>query len=744
MRVYLLAATHIAIFAVVTGAYAQEPSAAANLQGERAAEGAPQPAARSGELQEVVVTAQRRRENLQSVPLSVTAISAQALANAGISSTQDLSMVTPGLTMPETAGYAQPHIRGIGSSTNGPGLEQPVATYIDGVYIAAAPAALLTLNDVDHVEVLKGPQGTLFGRNATGGVIQIITKDPTPVASGSLSLGYGNYDDTVAQAYIAGPIVRDVRGDIALRYETQREGWGRNLDTGNPVGAMPHDFAGRTKWLYEPTEGTQVTLAADYEDRNSSRETFHLDFDYPTKQPLFYGLYGPFPQGGRYDTNTNLDEKFTMHGGGVSLQAKQRLGSASLKSITAYRDTTSTLLLDLDETPLSLTALTGKAGDAEFSQELQLLSGTDSKLTWTTGVFYLHMTDQWEPLDVNVPPASLTLRAVDQEHTDALAGYAQTTYQFLPRTDLTLGGRYSYESKHLSGLDSTFVSRRDVGDTPIPDPALGIPSSVEFNRFNYRAALDHKLTPQVMMYIAYTTGFKSGGYNLAVPSNAPYKPEDVRAVEAGLKSELFNQSVRVNGSGYYYTYKNIQVGRYINNNEQIYNGPRARIYGIDLDGEVLVSRGLRLSGGLSYNNARFTSFPDADYIAPCGGMTVPPNGVLSCSAKGNSLPYAPKISFDVAADYRVELSLGMLAANVTYSHTSKFYTGVDNVAFQPRYGLLNVSLGWMDSSGHWSAKVWGENIDDAYYATTINETNNSVGRVLGAPRTYGVKVGYSF
>jgi len=174
-----------------------------------------------GGLEEIVVTAQRRSERLQDVPIAVSAASAARLDAVNIQSSQDLVLITPGLTIPQTSGYTQPHIRGVGTSANGPGIENPVATYIDGVYIASAPGSLLTLNNIDRIEVLKGPQGTLFGRNSTGGLIQVITKDPNETPSLAANVGYGNYQDVTTDLYATAGLGRNLAADVALRYEHQ-------------------------------------------------------------------------------------------------------------------------------------------------------------------------------------------------------------------------------------------------------------------------------------------------------------------------------------------------------------------------------------------------------------------------------------------------------------------------------------------------------------------------------------------
>lgn len=698
------------------------------------------------------MTAQRRSERLQNVPVAVTAASAARLAAVGITSTQDLAVVTPGLNAPQAAGFTQPHIRGVGSSTNGPGLEQPVATYIDGVYIASAPASLMTLNNVDRIEVLKGPQGTLFGRNATGGLIQVVTLDPKSTPTAAFDVSYANYQDVTASAYMSGPLVGILKADLAVRYESQQQGWGRNLATGTPVGDLPHDFAARTKFLLEPGTTTEIRLALDYEDRDSRRDWQKLDLrQIPgTFNNGFFG--GPFPQGGKYDVNNDVDQLYSLRSGGASLQVKQGVGAVTLQSITAYRKSRFEFPLDLDQTPANLISLRGVARDKQFSQEFQLSSNGSEGLRYTGGLYYFYADDRYEPLDINfgpsfispVPGAPVIIRTSDRMRTDSIAAYAQASYEIIPHTNLTLGGRYTYERKRLDGVSNFIVGGFDAADSPVPAPGSGIPAKVSFKRFNYRIALDHKFGPNILGYISYNTGFKSGGYNLAVAANAPYKPEDIKAFEGGLKSELFNRTVRINVAGYYYTYANIQVGRYINNSESIYNGAGARIYGADLDAEFVVGRGLTLNGGVSYNHARFTSFPNADYIVPVNGLVPPPGGVVAASAAGNDLPFAPETAFNVGGDYKIDLPFGTIEANATYYRTASYFASADNVASQPAYDLINASLSWTDTEKHLSAKVWGKNLGNTYYSTSLIEASQGVIRGNGAPRTYGITLGYRF
>ncbi|KEQ52327.1 TonB-dependent receptor precursor [Sphingobium chlorophenolicum] len=714
----------------------------------------PPAAASSGQnataIEDIVVTAQRRSERLQDVPVAVTAASAAKLAAVGIASTQELTVVTPGLSMPQTAGYSQPRIRGIGSSTNGPGQEPPIATYIDGVYLAAAPASLLTLNNIDRVEVLKGPQGTLFGRNATGGLIQVVTKDPSEKPTAAFNLSYAKYNDITADAYVSGPIADAFRADLALHYETQQSGWGTNLGTGNPAGTLPHDFAGRAKFLFEPGADTSIVLAVDYADRVSRRDVQKLDerlFQGTFNNPLFGG---PFPQGGKYDINNNIDPENRLKAKGVSLHIKQELGGATLQSITAYRDTKFDINLDIDQTPIKYIQLFASSRMKQFSQELQLSSDSSGPLTWTGGLYFYHADDSNNPLQVDFPPtavspvpfAPVSIRTDSKMRTNSFAGYAQGTYEFLPETRLTLGGRFTYERKHSEGGEDFIVGGAVAQHTTFPAP--GIVDTIKANRFTYRIALDHKFTPDILGYVSYNTGFKSGGYNLSAPTNPPYKLETIKAAEVGLKSDLFNRRLRLNMAAYHYDYGNLQVGRYFNNVQTVYNGAKAEIYGVDLDGEVIVAQGLSLNGGFSYIHAEFKSFPLADYIVPCEGQTPTPGHVVTCSAAGNRLPFTPKTTFNIGADYKVDVSFGTLEAHATYYRASSVFAAPDNVATEPAYDLVNASMGWTDLSGQLSVKVWGKNLGNSYYATSMLEANQGVIRANGAPRTYGVTLGYKF
>jgi iron complex outermembrane receptor protein len=637
-------------------------------------------------LAEIVVTAQRRSESLQDVPIAVTAVSGARLEAVGIQTVADLDELTPGLSTPDNNGYFQPHIRGVGTTSEGAGIENPVALYVDGVYIADPPSALFSLNNIDRIEVDKGPQGTLFGRNATGGLIQIITRDPQQTPHLDADVSYGNYDDITSRVYATDGLTSDLSADLAVRYEYQGDGYGHNFYDGSEVGSLPHDLTTRTKFLFEPSSATQVRLTLDYEDRADTRGIYHLGTQYPpTFNNAFFG--GPYPQGGPYDVNYNAPFQNTLQGGGAALQIKQDLGAVALESITAFRKSVYFFSADLDFTPLPILYTVAHQHDEQLSQEIHISNNTPGKLSWTTGLYYFYSKDGWDPFDIGfgptpvspIPGVPVVSGTSNQQFTNSAAGYGQATYEVIQDTNLTLGGRYTYERKTVDGAGTTFVDGTPVAVTPYPTPGLGIPPSTDFHNFSYRGALDHKFTSTLMAYMSYSTGYKSGGYNLAAGVNPPYQPETIKASEVGVKSEFFDRRLRLNVSGFNYLYDNIQVGEALGDTEVIVNGAKAKMYGGDIDGELVVVRGLTLNGGFSYIHDRFLDYPNANFIIPVGVCVPAFGGGCVGSAAGKELPYTPTTSWNLGGEYKWELPMGAITFNVNYFRSGSFYGATETI-----------------------------------------------------------------
>ena len=503
-----------------------------------------------GGLQEVVVTAQKRAEPLQEVPIAISAISGDTLAAQGASSITALAEVTPGLQMSSTQGSLSPRIRGVGS--NLPNVESSVAMYIDGVYIATPSASLLSLNNIAQIETLKGPQGTLFGRNATGGALLIQTREPTEQPTGDFDLSYGNYDTTTANGYVAGGVVPGVAADFAIHVSHQGEGYGRNLFTGAEVYQANLDLAMRSKWVFKPTDADTIHLILDYTRRNGSTTsvdyvpvgTYPSTFLTPTVTTL-----PPRP----YDLNTDANPTDSLTSSGVSARIDHAMSWAKAVSITALRQQLFTETFDIDLTPacclrvavpfppfaltVTLPVQHPDSRDLQISQELQLLSPDNSSLTWltwVTGLYYFHDLESEES-------------SFSQVRTNSYSGFGETHIELLPATRLTLGLRYTDEEKALSVTPGYYTQPQAPG-TAVP-PLTAEPTQW-FSQLTYRVGIDHRFDNGTLVYVSKNLGFKSGGYNSVEPSLPNFVPEKLNACEVGFKSEFFGHRLRWNGAAF--------------------------------------------------------------------------------------------------------------------------------------------------------------------------------------------------
>ena len=698
------------------------------------------PAAASGdynELQEIVVIAERRHANLQDVPITVTAVTAGSLESAGVTGTTDLATVVSGLTMPQSQGTPMPHLRGVGNTAIGTGIENSVALYVDGVYHGSASFSALTFNNIAQVEVAKGPQGTLFGRNATGGLMQVTTVDPQPGFSGSAQVGYGNYNTVTEDLYVTGGSELLAR-DFAFQSSQQLTGWGTNLYNDEQVNKQVLDLSTRSKWVLNPWEGTAFKLIFDYAENNSSIGALR---NYGNAPNIYY------PQGfaglPTFDVDNNIQPSRDKKGGGASLQFDQDASFASLVNTLAWRQDSVENAIDIDTGPQPDVAVITHSADTQFTEEFQLLSPVGSSWRWVTGLYYYYATSGNLPGDtyfggtaVN-PVSHITLSSNDStEYTHSEAAYAQVTREVLSNTDLTVGARYTHESRSVDSLSSGLI--RNV--TPISPTSLNKSDATDVP--TWRVGLEHRFTDHVMGYISDSRGFKSGGFNLSNGDTA-YNPERLAAYEMGLKTEFLERRMSVNTSVFYYDYKDIQVSRFVNGQALIYNGAGATSFGQDLDLTAVVTSRLTLRAGVELIRDYFTSFPEADFFLTCPGKST---SVCSLSATGKQLPETPTATGTLNLDYRQPLThnAGMLAFNVNAAISSRYYFAPDNELSQSGYGLLNGSILWTSAEEGLSVRLWGKNLTDRIYALSLNQAPGTTAVSYAAPRTYGITVGTKF
>jgi iron complex outermembrane receptor protein len=713
------------------------PSAtAAAAEETQPATGATTQSAQPAVLEEIVVTAQRRLENLQDVPITVTAMPAAALAAVGITNTADLVNVVPGMLVQTSAGYSLPHLRGVGITAIGAGIENSVALYVDGVYRGVSSSDAVGLNNIAQVEVEKGPQGTLFGRNATGGLIQVTTLDPTAGFSASAHAGYGNYHTVQSDAYVSGG-TDFVAGDLAVQLTHQGEGYGTNLATGQDINRMDMSLSVRSKWILHPVDGTKLTLILDNAETDNSLSALRNYQNYPN---IYYPGGMPIANLPTLDVDDDAQPLRRMHEQGASLQLDQDIDTVKLVNTVAYRRDVYTYDVDFDLGPMPYSLNDTRQEDNQLTEELRLLSNSNSSLTWMTGLFYYEAHNGFQPQNVYfsgtaVNPAKPVTHVLNEtvQTTNSLALFGQATQKLTETTELTVGLRYTGEKRALLGTDTGFLNG------VVPVSLANVNTNFRTNTPTWRLALDHHFTDDVNGYVSYNRGFKSGGYNVPAPALPAYSPEKLDAYETGLKTQFLERRLTLNAAFFYYNYQNIQVSRFVNGSPEVYNGGKARLYGLDLDATVRVTQGLTISAGLELEHDRFTDFPNADFFLSCAH---PYPTVCSLSANGKQLPQTPAASGTINVDYRVSISNSELHFNVNEAANSGYYYQPNNEIKQSAYGLLNGSIGW--TYGHYSVTLWGKNLTDVIYATAVNPAPTAISAAYAAPRTYGVTLGAKF
>ncbi|MDE1149195.1 MAG: TonB-dependent receptor [Azospirillaceae bacterium] len=714
-------------------AVAQVLPAAPAVQQGAAPQGAPQqdPDMLNG-IQEIVVTAQKRSENAQNVPIAITALNPEAMAAAGVTDTSDLKSLTPGLNFnTNLGGFGQPRVRGVGTTATGPGIENPVATYVDGVYIGSSAGALFALNDVEQVAVLKGPQGTLFGRNATGGLIQVTTKEPTQDFHADVEGTYGNYDTFQGSAFLSGGITDTVAVSLAALREDQRDGYGKNLYNGQDV--QNHDqSAVRAKILWKPDADTKFLLSADYETYHAADPAIRT-----------YGLttLGTPTPGGPYDIDLDVQPFLQTRQWGTSLTAQHDFDNVEVLSITAYRNSYFHTIFDADQIPVTGLVLNETQRDQQFSQELQVQSIGDGPFKWTAGLYYFWSKGLYDPLSTSGAflssptfPLTRTDLYVDQS-LNSYAGFAQGTYALDDATNLTAGLRYTVDQRAITENQTLTVAGFPVAEAPVDDAKT-------FDKLTWRLSLDHRFSPELLGYISYNRGFKSGSF---APDTFPVealKPETLDAYEVGLKSDLWDRRLRVNVSAFYYDQTNLQVNQIVQGVLLVYNASGATSYGMDADVQFQATSHLTLNAGLSLLHARYKEFENAFELFPLatGGNSFDQNG----NATGKQLQNTPAVTVNAGASYDIPTAVGKFTLAGNYYYNGGYYADPQNRTRQNSYNTLDASLTWASNDGQYTARLWGKNLTDEFYTQQVNPLNVGDNWVAAPPRTYGLTLGVHF
>jgi iron complex outermembrane receptor protein len=738
-----------------------------------AATPAPAAAAPTG-LSEVIVTAQKRRERLQDVPISVSALSATALATDNIHSLQDLTARVPSFVSTESAGYggAPLSIRGIGGANGGGEFlsDEPVAVYIDGVYVARLSVSTSDLVDVDGIEVLRGPQGSLYGRNATAGALVINTKRPTNDFEGEAEAGGDTLSDGRAAVAVSGPIVKDkVLARIAAAYSSLG-GFGENVLSGKPVNGG-HDITLRGAVRLLPTDRLTIDVIGEYFDQHFQPGLFRVAnlTGGPKDSPF---VLRPDFQNALNNSQYEASEDVYNHirTDAVTVLGELRESAFTLNSITGYRTFDVNGLADSDNAaPSDLTGFpalrsynAARLRNRQISEELRISSpSSQKKLTWIAGLYYIHENNAVDPFEIYNNAAyfklgtDATFRAF--QNADSASAYAEASYEILNGLTLHLGGRYSWDEKTfndtqhvvtlLGGFSPAVMKVVPAGYAVAAPPTFY--DKADFHNFSGRAVLDYKLTRDILAYASFSQGFKSGGFN-AFGLTPAFQPETIDAYETGLKTEWWERRLRLNGDVFLYNYDNLQVRLPVpTGGVNIQNAASAQVKGAEFETALTPLQGLKFGFNVTYLDGKFTkgSLPE-----------VPPNALFSFGANiplqtvsivGNTMSRAPHWQLGLTADYEHPVSDDeKLSFGMSYRYQTKEYfleTNQDSPTFQgAAWGELGVHTTLAKTGDRWSVTVYGENILNDRHLTQITPLSAYPEGTLNLPRRFGVRTAFKF
>ena len=746
----------------------------------------------SGEIQEVVVTAEKRSEKLSDVPLSISAAMGDQLQALGINDPAGLEKIVPGFVFTKSA-YSAPiyTIRGIGSYDESIGISPAVGVYVDQVPLPFSRMTEGASFDLQRVEVLKGPQGTLFGENSTGGAVNYIANKPTNTLSGGGEFTYGSFNETDAQGFISGPISDNVSARLAVRTE-QRGDWQKNSTDGDTLGQR-HFTTGRLLLDYQPTEDVKFELNVngwyDTSDTQAKQKIGYAaispgGFQGTATDPNFQAELKAFPNspndsraaswdaGGNYQRNDSFAQ--------VSLHADWTVSeSVTLTSITAFSHLNVDTPNDNDGTtmPNSYSVIQGNIGS--FSQEIRASGqlGPKDQLKWMVGGNYEHdSTNDEQILTINATNAGIGpfrwngLDNINDQRVDTYAAFSGLDYAVFDNLTAQGSVRYTSQDRDYHGcladngngqLAAAFaflstslshtptvipnggcVTLDPVSNKPLSD---GIHNSLDQSNVSWRTGLSWKPISDVMLYANVTKGYKAGSFG-TMPAIRPIQAEPVTqesvlAYEAGFKASAFNRAVEISGAGFYYDYQHKQLLGSVNLGPPfgtlpgMVSIPKSRIEGGELDLVTKPFAGLTLRTGGTYVN----SMVQGTYLLanPIGGPAV--------NVGGESFPNTPRWQFNGDAEYERPISGdwdGFVGAGVTYrSSTLSFFAGNQNFEL-PDYALLDLRAGV--ENGTWRIQFWGHNVTNRFYPTFATRVTDTITRTVGMPATFGLTIGANF
>jgi iron complex outermembrane receptor protein len=728
---------------------------------------------------DIVVTARHRAENIQAVPAAIAAVSGAFLAETNTVGLDQIAQLFPSVQFTSLNGRnTQVNIRGLGALTGlyNDGLDPGVGFYIDGVYYSRPSTSTFDLIDIADVEVIEGPQGTLYGKNTTAGAVNVTTASPSFTPGGTVEISGGNYGYNQVKAAVTGPLIDNVLAGRFTASWTDRGGLYTNAYNGQKFDGYD-DWALRGQLLYTPTSNLKVRLIADYSKQDLEGPVAPITqfWTPPSGFNVFTAgaAFGWQPKTG-IDINSPAYSK--QEDGGVSLEADWSLSKAVLTSITAWRFWNWRPYADSDFTPLPIILdLTNRDHETQFSQELRVASSGVNKIDYVGGLFYFN-----EQIDVRgatqygpegsyflLGPAypsivlnNLTQNQVLNYRTNSYAGFGQATWHIVPGWNLTGGLRYTYDDKFgayaadVGGAGAltapTFTPTQIATYTAVRAAVLA-PGAYSVRARNGElsghADLAYQVTDQVLTYISYSRGYRSEGINLAqLPAGVPdtVAPESIDAYEAGIKTQLFDRRLTLNADIFYENDENYQANTYNATLRKLYlaNVPQVLSKGVEVTAQARPTENLSLYTSVTYDDAIYAKYPSAG-CPPEQPITVP--ATTSCNFSGAPLTGVPRWAVSGGFEYKHSISLagkediGYLGLDDSYrsSEYSLFPNSIYNLL--PSLNLVNLRLGVRAPSGQWDIYVWGKNVGDVKYYTATSAANYGIVYGFpGDPATYGV------
>ncbi len=735
-------------------------------------------------LEEIIVTAQKREQSLQEVPVSVTAISGEDITEGGITGMQDVAMETPNFTMTQfNIGEPQYFIRGIGGTLDSAGADPAVATFIDEVYIGRAGGSSMDLYDLQRVEVLRGPQGTLFGKNVVGGAISIHTQKPSDEFTAKFGITAGNYDALAVRGLISGSISDNVNGSFSFS-QRKRDGYVENV-----VDSIDyHDednISFRGQLAFAPSDTTEIRIVADYskdDQAGNCRNVNNLDLNDPflVAVPVYEPVIASTTGGDIRKCASSLGAYQKRDISGLMARIEWDLANATLTSITAYRETDYQWSEDLAGLPVGLTSfnLIDAADEKsdQLSQEFRLTSTGDGNVEWLVGAFFMEENvDRAEDFigSFGPPFAAMGFNLLDGDivfaqdnKTTSTALYGQLDWHVSDAFTWSIGGRFAKDEKKInqalinnedSAFDSAvasaiFMTPTDVvvlgipangpgelvaylttGDPSVLNAPYDIDASDDWSEFVPSTSLNWKFGDNNLVYFTASKGYKSGAYvaqrTSAATAVVPLEPEFATNFELGLKTEFADSRVRLNASVFTIDYTDLQVFRLVGS-LLVGASAEATSTGLELDLTALVNENWVVNASYGYLDAEYDKFISG-----------------SDDLSGNILPRSAENSYSISSNYVFDLSGGStIDFGLNYTRKGDYFMETSNVPESEvsGYGLLNASLGWASADGRWEAVAWGKNLTDEEF-----RTHSIVGNICctvdlwNMPATYGLTVNYS-